>query len=538
MKSLLKKYSDQNPEKFNKNFILSRDKQDILAYVTDIFKSLEVLDEVRVKEVTLETSESELGPIKNQHRYYKSILPSRLNRIHYKLEITPSESVPNIPILEDEKKLEIKEDAHVVNDSTFVKEGDILINKLIDNCFYINEGVRYFLIYQIVDNSTYGTEECVSLKSLLMPITIMHHEIVACPEYDAIIADPLPAYDVMLFSKKINPLLYTFAKDAYNSLIKVEIKDENRIIETWQNYRDPTLIEKFNKFWGINIKFSDKLESEDGRTYFQIKSEKDKLSGCYFSVPSEAIENDPMTKAVVGCLLDIKNETAKKRIVFNLDQLTSPWFWIDTMSRFFSKSSSDAIKKFEKVKTMLISLNRLMDDATRKILVINESDKRNTLTIIRYIIKNFEKLSKADSRDLDNKRLRLFEYQLFPLRKYFSDQIYRVLNSPTRSKAILDRMFSNLSPMKIIKETVTNELLRYYNSPNEMNLFSALLKCSFKGPQSLNKTVNVIQRDLHPSYTGRLSLIAAAAGDPGLTSVICPFVEITDDLYFKNYNKK
>ena len=145
---------------------------------------------------------------------------------------------------------------------------------------------------------------------------------------------------------------------------------------------------------------------------------------------------------------------------------------------------------------------------------------------------NFNELLNADSQDLDSKRIRLYEYQFYPLRKLFSDSIYRVLNSPTRSKAVLERIFSNLNPMYIIKQTVTNELLRYYNSTNEMNLFSALLKVTFRGPQSLSKTVTMAQRDLHPSYAGRISLIASSASDPGLSSTLVPFVE-TDNFYFK-----
>ena len=159
-------------------------------------------------------------------------------------------------------------------------------------------------------------------------------------------------------------------------------------------------------------------------------------------------------------------------------------------------------------------------------------DKKNTLTIIRYILREFETLVNSDNQDLDNKRLRLYEYQTYSLRKYFSDQIYRVLNSSTRSKAVLDRMFSNLSPMFIIKQTVVNELLRYYNATNEINLYASLLKYTFRGPQSLNKTVSMEQRDLHPSYAGRLSLIAAASGDPGLSGTLTPFVE-TYNNYFK-----
>lgn len=526
MKQFLKQYSDQNKEKFNKDFILSRDRQDILQYIKDIFKALEILDEITVEEVTLEKDEASFGPIKSQHGYYKNILPSRLDKIHYRVRITPNESTELTQIT-----LGNSERQEVVGES-FIKEGDIFINKLVDDCFYINEGVRYFLIYQIVDNSTYGTEDCVSLKSLLMPITLKQHVITAEPE---LMADPidLKSFDTLLFSKRVNPLLYVFGKDAYNSLINMEVKDRDNIISEWQSYKDPSLIEKFNDFFKTDLKFSDNLNNliEDGRTVFKIKQDKKDDCGCYVSVSNDALKSDKLTQAVLGSLLDMKNETKKKRIVFSYDNLVTPWFWIDKLSAFFTKNS-DAGKKFNKIRTMLISLNRLMDDTTRKILNISEDDKENTLTIIRYIMKNFDELMNADSQDLSGKRLRLYEYQLYPLRKYFSDQIYRVLNSPTRSKTVMDRVFSNLSPMFIIRQTVTNELLRYYNATNDMNLFSAFLKYTFRGPQSLSKTVSMNQRDLHPSYAGRLSLIASSASDPGLSGSLCPFLQ-EYDYYFK-----
>lgn len=531
MKNLLKKYSDQNPEKFNKNFILSRSKQDILKYVTDIFKSLEVLDEIKVESVTLDESEAELGPIKSQHRYYKPILPTRLNRIHYRIRITPQESVEDRPILSDDPE-DIHEKPTLTGES-YIKEGDIFINKLIDDCFFINEGIRYFLVYQIVDNDTYGTGNSVCLRSLMMPLTVSQFEAVSSPEYNEM-PESLKYYEMLLFSKKVNPLLYTLAKDSYNSLVKKTAgnNDDSKVI-TWQNHRDPTIIDKMNKFWGVDLKFSEKLEMEPDRIYFRIcGAKKDATGSCYVSVAKDKLEKDTATRAVLGCILNMTSDNKKKKVTFSYDELISPWFWIDTLSKFFTKNA-DPIRKFEKVKTVLISLARIIDDPTRNILQIADEHKKSTLTIIRYIVTNFDKLHDQDSRDLDNKRLRLFEYQLFPLRKYFSDHIYRILNSPTHSKVVLDRIFTSLNPMKIIKETITSEMLRYYNSSNEIDLYSSLLRCSFKGPQALGKAINVNQRDLHPSFTGRISLIASPAGSPGLASIICPFVEVRDDYYFK-----
>lgn len=347
MLEYLKKYSDQNPERFNKEFILSRDKTDVLEYIKDIFKALEILDEIKVEEVSLCKDESSFGPIKSQHHYYKSILPSRLDKIHYRVRITPSE---NVEIEEINLGKQNTKEKKITNES-FIKEGDIFINKLIDDCFYINEGVRYFLIYQIVDNSTYGTGDAVSLKSLLMPITLKQHQITAIPEY---LDDPvdLKSFETLLFSKSVNPLLYVLAKDSYNSLVNMEVKDKDNVFNEWNNYRDPSLIEKLNAFFKTDFEFSDNSEElkKDGRIVFKIKSEKVKnpVDGCFVSVSKEKLKNDKLTKAVLGSLLDMKNETKKKRIVFTYDQLISPWFWVDTISAFFTKNN-DYVKKFNKV---------------------------------------------------------------------------------------------------------------------------------------------------------------------------------------------
>ena len=492
------------------------------------------MDEIEIEDVSIERDEASFGPIKAQHHYYKSILPSRLDKIHYRVRITPNEDVKAEEIILGKQNKKKKKPTS----ESFIKEGDIYINKLIDNCFYINEGVRYFLIYQIVDNSTYGTENAVSLKSLLMPITVRQHEITAVPEYFETPVT-LKSFETLLFAKNVNPVLYCFGKDAYNSLVKYKPKDPENLYIEWMAYKDPTLITKFNKFFKTDFEFSDNLDKlkKEGRVIFKLQSEKPRSDeqGCYISVSKEKLEKDALTQGVLGSLLDIRNETKKKRIIFNYDKLISPWFWVDTVSSFFTKNN-DYLKKFNKVRTMLISLNRLMDDTTRKILNIKDEDKENALTVVRYIIQNFEELINKDAQDLSTKRVRLYEYQLYPLREYFSAQIYRVLNSPTHSKTILDRIFSNLSPMYVIKQTVTSELLRYYNSTNEMNLYSAFLKYTFRGPQSLNKTVTIKQRDLHPSYAGRLSLIASSSSDPGMSGSLVPFIEEYDYYFEKQDN--
>ena len=77
MKKLLSRYMQQLPEQFNDSFIMSRDDNQIISHIRDIFKSLETIPEIHINpdEITFEKTESSFGPIKQSGKYYKSVLP-------------------------------------------------------------------------------------------------------------------------------------------------------------------------------------------------------------------------------------------------------------------------------------------------------------------------------------------------------------------------------------------------------------------------------------------------------------------------------
>ena len=92
-KKLLKKFSDANPERFNKDFILSRTDETALPEITDIFKSLEVIDGLKIESITMNTKEETFGPILENDGCYKSPLDSRLTKIHYKVSFNEKDLV-------------------------------------------------------------------------------------------------------------------------------------------------------------------------------------------------------------------------------------------------------------------------------------------------------------------------------------------------------------------------------------------------------------------------------------------------------------
>lgn len=511
-KKVLKQFSDENPERFNKEFIYSKNDDNVLTEMTNIFKSLEIIDNIKIESVTYNAHEEEFGPIKQQGHYYKSLLESRLAKITYRVKIEGREGVI---------------------------EKDMFLPKMLHNTFYVNEGVRFYPIWQVVDNLSYATNNGVSLKSLMMPITMIQNDpITVTPEFGETAIDKVPNYHALIFNKKLSPLYYIMLPFALKSLDDYGVSPFEDLSK-YQTYQDSTLIDKFNKFFNVDIKFDNDPSQliEDGRVVFQLSDKK--TTGLSFSISKDKLQDEKIL-VILGMLLSTREKEKKNKLVFTKEQFITPWFWLDSLinASGFSKSN-DPYKRLEKIQGVFISLQRIIDDQTRISLPIKSEDKENIFTIMRYLLINFKELFAADPQNLHTKRVRLYEYILYPLRVYFAQHINRIINQRTNNDVkSIEKIFTSLTPMFLIKNLITSQLLRTYNATNDFNLFSAYLKGTFKGPQALGKGVSFEQRDLNPSYVGRIDLVAASPGDPGVSFTFSPFLKVYNGYFDKDeYNK-
>ena len=220
-----------------------------------------------------------------------------------------------------------------------------------------------------------------------------------------------------------------------------------------------------------------------------------------------------------------------KSKVSTMEEINSQDFWNHQLGKIYTTNRDQAIRKAEKIHS---SVRRILDDNTKHNMVhIADKDKLSVYHIFRWILVFYDKLIKEDSMDLKNKRLRLNEYILYPLIKKLSTETYRCLNTRIASMRLLKSMFSNIKQNMCIKQLITSELLRYVNSVNCIDIFSAGLKISQSGPQGLSSSNNVPikYRGHHESYIGKICLNSASAGDPGMTATMTPFVKI-DGLFF------
>jgi hypothetical protein len=99
------------------------------------------------------------------------------------------------------------------------------------------------------------------------------------------------------------------------------------------------------------------------------------------------------------------------------------------------------------------------------------------------------------------------------------------------------RLFSNLPANLITKQLLTTNLHRYDNCTSGVDLVSAGLKYSARGPQSIaeqNTDISLNHRDIHPSFMGIIDVFTNSNSDPGLTGCFNPFVHIDKNMFFSD----
>jgi len=458
-------------EKFNEDIIVNFRKNDSMVdYLVDVCKALEAVEYIKYDGYEI---------IENEYEF-------------------PIKASPTLPI--DDSRLYL-----AIFKFTLTKDGKVekvklplYLPKLINGYYYILAGSKYYAIYQNVDSATYNTGSCVILKSMLMPIIVKAEK----KSFISVGGEKVSGriFSLNMFKRIINIMYYYFAIGGLTKTLKYFNLD------------------KLISYKGIDDISEDKAKNSKKFLYFAIGK-----TG-YLKVNRDIL-NDKEAKNYLITILDI----FKKRT--DINNLEDVKCWKIKLGALFTTNNNNQLHKS---KTILISLRRILDDRTKKNLHINEKDKKNIFSTIRWITNNFDTLMNMNNFSLENKRLRLSEYMLTPFTRYMSNKTYRLLNSRTLKMSKIKGIF-RVNPMTIISDLQVSDLLRYCNAVNDNDIFNCGVKFSNRGPQALGegskKTVSIYYRGIHSSHFGRLSLNSCSSNDPGLSGCLTPFVE-THGLYY------
>jgi len=367
--------------------------------------------------------------------------------------------------------------------------------------YYIKNGKKVLMLIQIVDNSTFVKGNVLNFKSTLYPIKL------SPPKHKIKFVDgetlSLPVFQLDLFKKVTNPLLYYLASYGIESTLEM---------------------------FGLQdlISVVDEILDEDHYRYVAIKP------GLYLEVHEKAFQVHPFVPRFIGTLANaLLTDKAKITFadVYDVD------YWLGRLSEVFSKK-----RNVNKGKRVLISFRKLTDPYTKARLKLPKYHKKDTAAVIRWMMVNYDELIKKDSNDLANKRMRANETQAYFFDKYITQNVYSLLNTDNPPFEKYIRLLNSINEFTLMRSSSggrggssISSMYRY----ERYNDFDAieLARYTLKGPTGLNggkKKTSLRYRDIYPSHIGRYDINVCSANDPGLTGYLAANVKFDKMGYFSD----
>ena len=228
-------------------------------------------------------------------------------------------------------------------------------------------------------------------------------------------------------------------------------------------------------------------------------------------------------RSIIGMMLDIVNNRA------SVENMVDKNFWLEKLGH--QPNIQQPAFKRAKAKNLLLSVDRMMDMTTRRVLNISVDHKDSMYSALRWMFMNYNDLKSKRIMDITNKRLRDNEYIASLMTRELSNTLYRIMSKvrkpQSRNLNTLEELFSFRGDI-LINNLYNSGLFKFDDVVNDMDFWNKL-KYTIKGPNSQGgssgKTIATCQRGIDPSFVGRIDLNVVGNSDPGATGVLTPFIE-------------
>ena len=488
MKKYLGQYTSEFEKATNISLINKAYDRPLVEYLMDCFKSLEVMEQIKILGFDYTEDESKVDI--NDFIIKRTKKKPKKDRVNYKFIADERYGclTTYVRITVDEPSTK---DGHPVR-----RQAEFPVKMLVpikdDDGYFTIKGKKYLMIYQLVDKSLYSTAQCVTVKSL-MPISLKRATTTETDIHGN--QYKFPMYNIFVFRKEINVLLF-YATAGLNAAF--QYLDVNNVIE----------------FVDVDHADMNVIDSDTDNAYFRISS------SVLLKVNKEMLDKYPYVKAITAMTLNISSNR------LTMDAIDDKDYWLKKLGGVNSG----------KGESLKISFARLLDETTKKILRLEDSDKQNSHSLIRWIMMNFNELRHKDNLSLMNKRLRCNEYIASLLTKEFSARMMRVIAKGNKADLESYKEIFKFSGDILISAMHRSGILRFDENINDMDFFS---KCrwSAKGPHSVggknSNNIAISQRAIYPSFLGYIDIIVSGNSDPGMSGIISPFTKL-DSMYFND----
>lgn len=498
----LTRYRNPNESRLNKSIINREYEKNLELYVVDDFKSISMV----LDEITMDSWSFNIDIEKVDRSSYDRARKTGKSQAHkksvYIAESWLGELTMNFTVDMSQYKNLMPEDAkdnpkhkdHIPDELHYTVRMLVPVQDSKGN--YMLRGTKYINQYQLTESSTYVTPSNLVTKSL-MPIKIKKVK-ASASDIDGNLLT-FNAFKVQMFTGFVN-IMYFFISE-YG----------------WFDTLEMFLI-------GEYIEIVDSVDDgvRPDSTYI-------KLHSGYLRVLTSALRSDYI-QSMVGTLIDALKGS------FNVEEIPEKDMWIRKIGATKKGSAKDSYYDLGIKHKKLF--NRMLDNATQDVLKIHGYNKNDILSIIRWMVQNYNELRQKDNLDILYKRLRGNELIASLLNGIISDRIKTLVNRTCNTPQKAINKYKNFFAYKgseLISQCHKSGLIKYDESVNDMTMFEKL-RVTMKGPNAIGnknqRNVSARIRALHPSHIGRIGITTASPSDPGLTNNLNPLVEM-DGMFFK-----
>jgi hypothetical protein len=373
-------------------------------------------------------------------------------------------------------------------------------------------------IWQLVDASTYSRRGQITMKSR-MPIMIY------CNKHKVV--SDINGTEFMI-------PIYSYAQDASrkkkgNLPAKKGIKFINPILI----YMTKLGLKKTLQFWGMDgfVRVKRNYTKTDEKNCYIFE-----VNDCYIMADKEYFDEFECVRSFVGMFHLIQN----RDFPVTFDVMEDKVYWMCRLGYVGAVKNKNLASFYEKGRTAIHMIERLMDFFTTESLRLPPLYKSNIYYILYWMIMDFDSMKQRVNIDMANKRIRKNEVIVSAtLGRKISENINKLIERKTKSKmntmdTILE-LFNFNSDIILTGMRNMNDVIKADDSSNDMAfMYDFAFTC--KGPQSLgegnSKNIADKYRYLHPSMVGTVDLFTTSNSDCGMSGSIVPFVKLYDGFFF------
>ena len=371
----------------------------------------------------------------------------------------------------------------------------IELPRYVNKYYFRLQGNYYNSIYQIVDGSTYNNSttsnsknDVVTLKTLFMSVRIyrMFKDILDINSKEKI---HCMYYNSLIFKNMVNTMYYHLAK--YGLYATFELFHIYGIIISKEPVTDPN--------------------------YYCFKK-----YNLYVAARREIFDNEPIIQAMCVSLVDGILKDTKYEDLFTWE------YWLLLLGIIYKHPTVD------KGLFVLQSLEGIYDWNTRDSIHLPEEDKKNIYLVLKWLICQFSELKAKDNVDVSIKRVRIAEYIAHTYAMKLTRGIHRIsdLGKKVKLKQIVAAIYTQ--PQFIISKIILqSNLISYVDLVND-NDATRVLEWTYKGISGLGEDggkVMPIYRFVDASHLGIFDLDTSSNSDPGMTGMLCPMTNITNNSF-------